>query len=107
MSQDPHRHSDAATSARRSFGGRLVLLLAGAAAALALALFSQPAWLRMLPLDDVTLLHIERTQRRLRYEIGLPMPSEPDLERLSERLAAAGVREGAPILVRIFKKEFE
>ena len=37
----------------------------------------------------------------------LPLPGTPDLASFNQRLGAAGVPLGAPILVRIFKREFE
>lgn len=56
---------------------------------------------------DDGLIRYERAQRRLRADYGLPMPGQPDLTRLSERLAQSGLKEGAPVLVRIFKRDFE
>ena len=35
------------------------------------------------------------------------MPGAPDVTRLPERLAEHGVTEGAPVFMRIFKREFE
>jgi murein L,D-transpeptidase YafK len=65
------------------------------------------AWLPLLPGGDRALIKYERSQRLLRAEFGLPMPGEPDLARLPQRLAANGLKEGAPVLIRIFKREFE
>jgi murein L,D-transpeptidase YafK len=79
------------------------LLLAVIAAAFA----TVPIWLPKLPDGDRALIAFERSQRQTRWSFGLPMPGEPDLARLPERLANAGVKEGSPILVRIFKSEFE
>src|SRR5262245_35040040 len=73
----------------------------------AVAFLTMPSWLPELPGGDKMLIRYERSQRLMRWSVGLPMPEEPDLSRLSERLAAAGTKEGAPILVRIFKSEFE
>ena len=47
---------------------------------------------------DDGLIRYERAQRRLRADYGLPMPGQPDLTRLSERLAQSGLKEGAPVL---------
>ena len=47
----------------------------------------------------------ERWSYRLYYRLGWTLPGTPDLQRLSERLEAAGLREGAPILLRVFKAE--
>lgn len=49
----------------------------------------------------------ERADRLWRVSTGLGLPGAVDTSRLTERLAEHGVREGAPVLVRIFKKEFE
>jgi murein L,D-transpeptidase YafK len=73
----------------------------------AVALISAPIWLTKLPGGDKVLITYERSQRRLRWDWGLPMPGEPDLARYSERLSEAGLHEGAPVLIRIFKSEFE
>ncbi len=73
----------------------------------AVALVSMPTWLPKLPGGDKALIKYERSQRRLRWDWGLPMPGEPDLSRYSERLTEAGLTEGAPVLIRIFKSEFE
>jgi len=46
--------------------------------------------------------------RRLAYSVGgVPLPGTPDLDDLSGRLSAHGLALGAPILIRIFKREFE
>lgn len=56
--------------------------------------------------DDALIKH-ERAQRRFREAWGLPLPGAPDLARLPQRLAENGLVQGAPIFIRIFKKEFE
>lgn len=65
----------------------------------------------MLPLppgasDDQRIAH-ERANRLFRYTWGLPLPGEPSLGNLEARLASGGWTPGAPIFIRIFKKEFE
>lgn len=75
---------------------------AGAIAAIELA----QAWMPRIFGDD-GLIRYERSQRRLRADYGLPMPGQPDLTRFSERLAGSDLKQGAPVLVRIFKREFE
>jgi murein L,D-transpeptidase YafK len=49
----------------------------------------------------------ERSERRARVSLGLPLPGTPDLDNLEGRLEAKGLALGAPILIRIFKREFE
>lgn len=68
---------------------------------------SIPVWLPKLPGGDAALIKYERSQRLMRWSFGLPMPGEPDLASYADRLKSAGVAEGAPVLIRIFKSEFE
>lgn len=42
---------------------------------------------------------------QLFFRADLPIPSTPDLDRLKQRLADRGLALGAPVFVRIFKKE--
>jgi hypothetical protein len=37
----------------------------------------------------------------------LPLPGQPDLARFPERLAASGLKLGDPVLIRIYKRDFE
>ena len=46
--------------------------------------------------------------RRLAYSVsGVPLPGTPDLDDFAGRLSAHGVALGAPVFIRIFKREFE
>lgn len=46
--------------------------------------------------------------RRLAYSVrGMALPGTPDLDDFNGRLAAHGVALGAPVFIRIFKREFE
>ncbi len=56
--------------------------------------------------DDGTIAY-ERAKRRWMASWGMAMPGAPDVTRLSQRLAEHGVAAGAPIFMRIFKREFE
>lgn len=49
----------------------------------------------------------QRSERLLRASTGAAMPGQPDLANLPKRLAAQGLAQGAPVLMRIFKREFE
>ncbi len=54
--------------------------------------------------------HWIRAQRYFRVTMagfGLPLPGTPDLGNLQGRLKANGVALGAPIFMRVFKREFE
>jgi murein L,D-transpeptidase YafK len=73
--------------------------------ALALALLVSPAFALIVELDDVAPDRIERQRAFARGT--LPGPEAPDAETFDDRLAAQGLVEGAPILIRIFKAESE
>jgi murein L,D-transpeptidase YafK len=81
----------------------LLLLLTGAAGVVAIA--NREYILPFLPEQDV--IRFERWQRVTYASLGWTWPGTPDLNALDQRLAAAGVKVGAPVLVRIFKREFE
>jgi murein L,D-transpeptidase YafK len=90
---------------RRSRGGGLrflvliIVLIAGAAA----------GFLALVPHDsrDAAFISLQRHYRVWLASIGKPMPGTPDLGRLDARLAEKGLLAGAPIFMRIFKREFE
>ena len=87
--------------------GRVLILLCLATMA-GLAAMLSPFWLPLVTEDfDTRAISIERAQRHWRASMGLAMPGEPNLARLSDRLAEIGLAEGAPVMVRIFKREFE
>lgn len=46
-------------------------------------------------------------ERKIRYRLGLPLRGTPDITRLEERLAEKGVWLGAPVFLRIFKRDYE
>ena len=48
-----------------------------------------------------------RSEYRALFQAGKTLPGTPDLARFEERLAASGVKRGAPIYIRIFKLESE
>lgn len=90
-------------------GLRVCARAAGAAAmlisALAIALLVSPAFALIVELDDVAPDRIERQRAFARGT--LPGPEAPDAGTFDDRLAAQGLIEGAPILIRIFKAESE
>ena len=97
-----------ASEPRRRRAGKGILIFAVCSIAIAgLALVFAPVWLPRFPGGDKALIRYERSQRHLRAEFGLEMPGQPDLTRFTQRLAENGVTQGAPILIRIFKREFE
>lgn len=85
----------------RSLG--IVTLVIVAIAAVMLA----PFWIPILRDGDEGLIAAERSKRRLLASVGLPMPNTPGTGQLPQRLADHGLRSGAPIFIRIFKREFE
>lgn len=48
-----------------------------------------------------------RAEHRALWALGSALPGTPDLAKLDERLAASGLTRQQPILIRIFKREFE
>ncbi len=96
--------SEAARRERRNRDRRLFLLALFVTAAL-LALLM---WL-LLPAGDADSRRItlERQMRALYAAWGVPLPGTPNLADLDGRLAAKGMSLGAPIFMRIFKREFE
>ena len=84
--------------------------------AVAVAAWLAVAWLAAAwPTGSARALSIEitgggadRLDRQRAWGRGeLPLAGTPDLAKLSERLSAAGLREGAAIFVRLFKSESE
>ena len=78
----------------------VVILLAACAGA---ALFALAVRLDR----DGLRIEAERLRRLAYAATGAPLPGTPDLAALDSRLAAHGIALGAPVLVRIFKLEFE
>ncbi len=88
---------------RSRFKGRLALLLT----ALAAVVLIWQNWNLMSADPDERGIAFERWKRFTAYSSGYSLPGTPDLTRLQERLKAEGVALGAPIFIRIFKREFE
>lgn len=88
---------------RRILIAGLIALLA--AAGLATLLVGD---LRDLGSDyDNRLIGFERARRLAYASFGLALPGTPDLADLKGRLAASGLALGAPVFIRILKREFE
>ena len=56
---------------------------------------------------DVAGIKAERSARLATFRRGETLAGTPDLGNLSGRLAAFGASAGAPVFIRIFKREFE
>jgi murein L,D-transpeptidase YafK len=77
-----------------------LLVLAAAAAALLI-------WRDALFDWDGMEIEAERSRRRAQAAMRQPLPGTPALDDLAGRLSAQGMSLGAPVFVRIFKREFE
>lgn len=58
-------------------------------------------------LIDRVHVNLDRAEHLARHQAGRPLPGTPDLSRFDARLAAAGVKRGVPIYLRIYKLESE
>ena len=52
-------------------------------------------------------IEAERSRRTAQAALRQPLPGTPDLANLPGRLSAQGLALGAPVFIRIFKREFE
>jgi murein L,D-transpeptidase YafK len=80
------------------FLGVLLAVTAGAIFAL---------WPQIFALIEQEMIRAERAKRWTLASTGQTLPGTPDLQNLSGRLASQGVALGAPVFMRIFKREFE
>jgi murein L,D-transpeptidase YafK len=64
-------------------------------------------WPQIFALIEAEAIRAERVKRWTLAKAGQTLPGTPDLRNLSGRLAAQNVSLGAPIFLRIFKREFE
>jgi murein L,D-transpeptidase YafK len=80
---------------------RLPLAVAAVIAAAMLSLLASPR------LYEASLGFLRDAKRQFHAALGWPLPGTPDLKRLQERLAAKGLKRGAPVFMRIFKQEHE
>jgi murein L,D-transpeptidase YafK len=76
------------------------LVFAGAATAVLLG------WEAITDWDHIE-IEIERSRRAAQTAVGAALPGTPDLADLNGRLATQGLTAGAPVFIRIFKREFE
>lgn len=81
----------------------LLALLIGLPAAVQL----KQGWPSLTAAYDNQHLAFERNWRRAYARFSTTLPNTPDLKTLDQRLASSGHRRGDPLLMRIFKKEFE
>jgi murein L,D-transpeptidase YafK len=86
---------------KRRFAVPVLLLLVAASL---LALRYQHLWFGDA---EQQWIRAEQARRATLVGMGLSLSGTPDLDNLAERLKAHGTALGAPIFVRIFKREFE
>jgi murein L,D-transpeptidase YafK len=79
------------------------LAIVGLAACIGLALLGLAL---LLDWESIQIAR-ERSHRRALAAAGRPLPGTPDLAAFDRRLAEHGVALGAPVFIRIFKREFE
>ncbi len=80
-------------------------LIALAMAAAAAFQFTRLPWLA--DYLEAQRISAKRIGNRALALSGQPLPGTPELGNLDQRLAASGLKRGAPVFVRIFKREFE
>lgn len=93
---------------RRRSGGRRLLRRFLLAAAIGVAAAALAVNFDLI-LGDPEQRHIsaERAKRRAMWAMGQTLSGTPDLARLDERLQTSGFTLQQPILMRVFKREFE
>ena len=99
--------SEVITHPRRRFRFFRFLGISTLVVMVIVAVMLAPFWLPILRDGDEGVIAAERTKRRLLASVNLPMPHAPGTGNLPQRLADHGLRSGAPIFIRIFKREFE
>lgn len=64
-------------------------------------------WPQLFELYESEMIRAQRIERWGLASTGQTLPGTPDLNDLSGRLAAKGMTLGSPVLIRVFKREFE
>ena len=95
----PNAKSDNTRTSRR-----LTWLIA--VSALALTTLASLSALAPQYADDAA-IGLERLKRNLIWRAGYRLTGTPEFDKLHTRLAAQGLRLGAPIFIRVFKREFK
>lgn len=94
------------TAARRKARSLIGLIVLGmlAVAVVGSVVFN---WPRIFAFIEEEAIRAERASRWALASAGRTLPGTPDLQNLSGRLNSHGVKLGAPVFIRIFKREFE
>ncbi len=90
---------------RKSRQLKALLILGVLVAIIGGALFA--FWPQIFALIESELIYAEKAKRWGLASTGQTLPGTPDLKNLPARLAARKMTLGAPVLLRIFKREFE
>lgn len=64
-------------------------------------------WPQIYSLVEDELIYQHKARNWRTYAAGEALPDTPDLDKLSARLAQQNLTLGAPIFIRVFKREFE
>jgi murein L,D-transpeptidase YafK len=85
---------------------KVLIALGVLAAVVGVAIFA--FWPQIFSLYEEQMIWSTKASHWHSYAAGeLPLPGTPDLASLDKRLSAAGVSRGAPVMLRLFKREFE
>jgi murein L,D-transpeptidase YafK len=72
-----------------------------------LAIVLAGVWLVPVNDADQAYINAERRHRSLQAAFGVALSGTPDLKKLDARLGEHGLKQGAPVFMRIFKREFQ
>lgn len=97
------RNSNSESFRPRRSGALLLVLIIMLVLGIA---FARQHWSTITAGHDDIVLQAERFWRRSFARLGIPLPGTPKLDALEARLENAGLKLGAPVFMRIFKREF-
>jgi murein L,D-transpeptidase YafK len=92
--------------ARRKSSWRKALTIIGALVAV-IAAISFYFWPQIFSLLEDELIYARKSSNWKTYAAGHTLPGTPDLADLPARLASRNLKLGAPLFMRVFKREFE
>ncbi len=92
--------------ARRRRRWSVALTIVGALVAVA-AGFGYIFWPQIFALIEEEMIYADKARNWAEYSAGKSLSGTPDLKNLSARIAAQNLQLGAPVFMRIFKREFE
>lgn len=92
--------------ARRRRRWSVALAIFGALVAVAAGI-SYIFWPQIFALIEEEMIYADKARNWAEYSAGKSLSGTPDLKNLSARLAAQNLQLGAPVFMRVFKREFE